>query len=65
MPELIRNLFPKIAVKLLNEEGQDLVEYSLIFAVVAFGSVAGMSGVAQSVSQAFLFVGDLLTSSIT
>jgi pilus assembly protein Flp/PilA len=65
MPELIRNLFPKVAVKLLNEEGQDLVEYSLIFAVVAFGSVAGMSGVAQSVSQAFLFVGDLLTSSIT
>jgi len=65
MAKFIRSLFPRIAVKLLDETGQDLVEYSLTFAVVALGSVAGMSAVAQDLNQAFLAVGNLLTSSIS
>lgn len=65
MPELIHNIFPKIIAKLLDETAQDLVEYGLTFAVVALGSVAGMSAVAQSLNQAFLVVGSLLTSSIS
>jgi Flp pilus assembly pilin Flp len=65
MPNLIRRLFSDIASSLFDEKGQDLVEYSLTFAVVALGSVAGMKAVAQGVNDAFLAVGNLLTTSIS
>ncbi|HMG85648.1 MAG TPA: hypothetical protein VK574_07885 [Terracidiphilus sp.] len=65
MPEFIRSLFPHITAKLLDETGQDLVEYGLTMAVVALGSVAGMSAVAQSLNQIFRAAGTLLTSSIS
>jgi Flp pilus assembly pilin Flp len=65
MPNMMRNLFSQIAAKLLDETGQDLVEYGLTMAMVALGSIAGMTSVAQSLNQAFLLVGGLVTSSIT
>lgn len=65
MPNLICNLFRQITAKLLNESGQDLVEYGLTMAVVALGSIAGMTSVAQSLNQAFVLVGSLVTSAIT
>jgi Flp pilus assembly pilin Flp len=65
MPNLICKLSLQITAKLLDETGQDLVEYGLTMAVVALGSIAGMSSVAQSMNQAFLAVGNLLTSSIS
>jgi pilus assembly protein Flp/PilA len=36
-----------------REEGQDLVEYALIVALVAFGATAGMQTLAGAVSTAF------------
>ena len=60
-----RSFLPELISKLLDEAGQDLVEYTLTFAVVALGSVAGMTAVAQDVNQVFLNVGTLLTTSIT
>jgi Flp pilus assembly pilin Flp len=65
MLNLMRNLFPQITAKLLDETGQDLVEYGLTMAVIAFGSVAGMTAVAHSVNSAFLAVGQVLTSNIS
>jgi Flp pilus assembly pilin Flp len=65
MPNFICRLFSKIASKLFDEKGQDLVEYSLTFAVIALGSIAGMHAVAQSINDAFLAVGNLLTTSIS
>jgi Flp pilus assembly pilin Flp len=65
MHELIRNHFNQITAMVLDETGQDLVEYGLTMAVIALGSVAGMTAVAQSVNQTFLVVGGLLSSSIS
>lgn len=65
MSQFIRNLFPQITAKLFDETGQDLVEYGLTMAVIALGSVAGMTAVAQSLNQVFLAVGTLLTSTIS
>jgi Flp pilus assembly pilin Flp len=65
MHELIRNHFNQITAMLIDETGQDLVEYGLTMAVIALGSVAGMTAVAQSVNQTFLVVGGLLSSSIS
>jgi pilus assembly protein Flp/PilA len=36
-----------------HEEGQDLVEYALVVALIAFGATAGMSQLAQGINSAF------------
>jgi pilus assembly protein Flp/PilA len=36
-----------------DESGQDLVEYALVAALIAFGSVAAMSALASNLSTAF------------
>jgi pilus assembly protein Flp/PilA len=36
-----------------EEEGQDLVEYALIIALIAVGCVAGLNGLATKIQLAF------------
>ena len=48
-----------------NEEGQDLVEYALLVALVALGATAAMSSLATSISTAFSTVGSKLNSQVT
>ena len=36
-----------------NTEGQDLVEYALVVALIAFGAVAAMQGLATEINTAF------------
>ena len=43
-----------------EEEGQGLVEYVLILALIAFAAVAGMSSLASSINSAFAKVGTYL-----
>jgi pilus assembly protein Flp/PilA len=50
---------------LLNEEGQDLIEYALVVALIAFAATAGMSSLAASINNAFLGVGTTLSNYIT
>ena len=40
-----------------EEDGQGLVEYVLILALIAFAAVAGMSSLATSINSAFAKVG--------
>jgi Flp pilus assembly pilin Flp len=48
---------------LKEEDGQDLVEYTLVASVMAFAAVAGIQGVASGVTAAFLKIGDKFTAS--
>jgi len=50
--------------KFLHEDAQDLVEYSLTFAVVAFGCVAGVGSVAQAIDQTFAAVTTVLSAAV-
>jgi pilus assembly protein Flp/PilA len=44
----------QLAHKLIQEDsGQDLIEYALVAALVALGSVSALKGVANSVGSAF------------
>jgi pilus assembly protein Flp/PilA len=57
-------------VKLLKrlwkeEEGQDLVEYGLLVALVALAATAGMSSLATAINSAFSTIGSNLTSSMS
>ena len=48
-----------------EEEGQGLVEYVLIIALVAFAATAGMSKLASSINSAFSQVGVILAEYVT
>ncbi len=47
-----------------DESGQDLIEYALIAALVALGSVAALNSVASNIGSAYNSVGSTLTSAI-
>jgi pilus assembly protein Flp/PilA len=53
----MNNLYLKLMIKLQElkdrEEGQDLVEYALVVALIAFGATAGMSALAGGINKAF------------
>ena len=50
---------------LLDEEGQDLIEYALVVALIAFAATAGMTTLATALNTAFANVGTTLSSYIT
>jgi pilus assembly protein Flp/PilA len=50
---------------LLDEEGQDLIEYALVVALIAFAATAGMSSLATAINTAFTGIGTTLTTYIT
>jgi pilus assembly protein Flp/PilA len=47
---------------MLQEEGQDLIEYALVVALIAFAATAGMSTLATNINAAFTAIGTTLTS---
>jgi len=50
-----------VAVKMLREEnGQDLIEYALVVALIAFAATAGMTTLAHDINNAFSLVGSTL-----
>jgi pilus assembly protein Flp/PilA len=48
-----------------REEGQDLVEYALVVALIAFGATAGMGALAGGINKAFDTISTTLSTSIT
>ena len=59
-------LFNRLRTNLLpEEEGQDLVEYALTVALIAFGAIAGMQFLATGLNNAFSNIAAVVTSSIT
>ena len=49
---------------LVREEGQDLVEYALIVALIALGATTAMGTLATAISNAFSAVGSTITGDI-
>jgi pilus assembly protein Flp/PilA len=45
-----------------REEGQDLVEYALVVALIAFGAITGMGYLATGLNNAFSTVASTLTA---
>jgi len=48
-----------------EENGQDLIEYALVVALVAFAATAGMSSLAGGINTAFTNIAGVLNSYIT
>jgi pilus assembly protein Flp/PilA len=58
----MNSIFLKLHIKFhelaSREEGQDLVEYALVVALIAFGATAGMKALAMGLNSSF---GDVST----
>jgi pilus assembly protein Flp/PilA len=65
MSFMISNLRVKLQALLAGESGQDLVEYALVVALIAFGCTAAMSSLAGGIVTAFQNVSSALSSNIT
>jgi pilus assembly protein Flp/PilA len=48
-----------------DDQGQDLIEYALVVALIAFAAVSGMNSVATKINTAFSNVGDKVSTYIT
>jgi pilus assembly protein Flp/PilA len=60
----MKNLIHKLTLAIhaiKNEEGQDLVEYALVVALIAFAATAGMGSLATSINGAFSQIAGRLT----
>jgi pilus assembly protein Flp/PilA len=45
-----------------DEQGQDLIEYALVVALIALAATAGMNTVAVDINKAFSSIGSKLTT---
>ena len=54
----------KLQLLLSNEDGQDLIEYAMVVALIALGATAGMSSLAGDINNAFAAIGNTLNSSV-
>jgi len=50
---------------LLYDDGQDLIEYALVVALIAFAATVGMGSVANGINNAFSTISSKLTATIT
>jgi len=48
-----------------DESGQDLIEYALVVALIAFAATVGMGSVAGGINAAFSKISSKLNSAIT
>jgi pilus assembly protein Flp/PilA len=58
----------KLSIKIqsiLNEDGQDLIEYALVVALIAFAATAGMGTVATNINTAFTTIAGKITTYTT
>jgi pilus assembly protein Flp/PilA len=64
MNEMMLKMYIKLQNLMTREEGQDLVEYALVVALIAFGAVAGMKTLATGINTAFNTISADLASSL-
>ncbi|MFP5234259.1 MAG: Flp family type IVb pilin [Acidobacteriota bacterium] len=60
----IQSLLDKLQLLLSSEEGQDLVEYALIVALISLAAVVGMQTLAGDINGAFNSVGTHLSTAV-
>jgi pilus assembly protein Flp/PilA len=65
MRELLTRIYIVTLNNLSHEDGQDLVEYALVVALIAFGAVAGMGALSTEINKAFNDISSDLAKSLT
>jgi len=58
----LQNLRSSLGNLAADRRGQDLIEYALVVALIAFAAAAGMTTVATKINAAFTNIGTKLTT---
>ena len=64
MNKLVITLYVDYKNAMEREEGQDLVEYALVVALIAFGAAAGMTALSGAINTAFKDVSSSLLKNL-
>ena len=64
MKDTMLKLYIKFQNLLSQDEGQDLVEYALIVALIALAATAGMKTLATDLSAAFTSIGNTINADV-
>lgn len=59
------NVYARIQALITREEGQDLIEYALVVALIAFAATAGMSSLAGGINNAFATISGTLSTYVS
>jgi pilus assembly protein Flp/PilA len=62
---VLYKLYAKLYFLIGSEEGQDLVEYALVVALIAFGATAGMKSLSGGLTKAFQGISTTLGSYVS
>jgi pilus assembly protein Flp/PilA len=65
MQTFLLKQYVRMQTLLADERGQDLIEYALVVALIAFAATAGMNTVANKINTAFTNIGNKLTTYTT
>ncbi len=65
MQRFLTKQYVRIQTLLADEQGQDLIEYALVVALIAFAATAGMNTVATDINLAFTAIGAKITTYVT
>jgi pilus assembly protein Flp/PilA len=57
MQNFLLKQYVRMQTLLVDERGQDLIEYALVVALIAFAATAGMNTVASDINLAFNKIG--------
>lgn len=64
MTDLMNKMYLTAKNLIEREEGQDLVEYALVVALIAFGAITGMGFLAKGINNAFSGIATTLTANV-
>jgi pilus assembly protein Flp/PilA len=64
MNTLLLRFYLSFRRMLEQEDGQDLVEYALIVALIAFGAINGLHFLAAGINRAFSGIATTLTANV-
>ena len=64
MNTLLLKMYVKFQDLASREDGQDLVEYALVVALIAFGATAAMKALATGINTAFNQISSTLATSV-
>jgi pilus assembly protein Flp/PilA len=62
MQTILWNSYIKMRNLVREDDGQDLIEYALVVALIAFAATAGMNSVASSINNAFSNLAGILNT---
>ena len=60
----MKNLKHLVAKLIVEESGQDLIEYALVAALIGLGAVTSMRTLSTTIGTAFRSIGTSLTSAV-